>query len=586
MKTLFRKFTPLFIFLPSILLTMVSCSKKEKKDIVIVYTSDVHGYIANNGEDALRYSNVAAYVNDLKKEGKEVLLVDGGDHMQGSPYTVYDKGSSIIDIMNEVGYDLAVIGNHEFDFGMEALNANIAKANYPYISCNFKHKGNRVYDATKTFKIGNVTIGFVGVTTPQTIVSSTPVYFQNDTGTYIYSFDGSENCNDLYDTFQNSVDSIKNKVDYVIGLGHIGVDFAEQETKVSCVDLVKNTKGVDAFISAHSHLQNEMEAVKNKENKDIVLTEAGSNLDCFGVMEIKKDGTITTKLVKNYANSDEKVKAKEEAFIKEVDDSLSEKIAETDNTFYINNSENPSQRIIRSEETNLGDLISDSYYWYFNENSRLNCDISVTNGGGLRSTINPGDITKLTIKSVLPFDNIICLLKASGQEIKDALEMGCSEAGLLDPSTSSPYENGGFLHVAGMKFTVDASITSTIVRDQNGDFVSGPIGDYKVKDIEIYNKKTKSYEPIDLSKEYTVAGTNYLLHNGGNGLTMFKDNELVIDFVGQEYVVACEYISAFTKKGEYPNICTDNSPIFYENYLMDLENPKGSNRINIINKQY
>lgn len=578
------------LFVSAMMFSLISCSTSEKKDIVIVYTADTHGYIANTPaseeEKAIRFSNIAAYVKDLKAEGNEVLLVDCGDHLQGSPYASHDKGSSIIDLMNEVGYDLATIGNHEFDYGMEKLNENISKAKFSYISSNFRHNGERVLEASKIFKIGGVSVGFVGLTTPTTISSSTPRYFQDEKGKFVYSFDGSDKPEDLYQTVQNSVNDIKDKVDYVIGLGHVGVDMAEIAKKVTFEDVVKNTTGMNAFISAHSHLSVENNVVKNKENKDVIVSEPGSHLNCFGVMEIKKDGTITTQLKKFYDNQDKIVKDKEEKLIKNVDDSLNEIVAKTSNKFYVNDSEHPDWRVIRCQETNLGDLFSDSYYWYFNEKLDIDCDISVVNGGGLRGEINPGEMSRLSVKSVTPFENELCLIKATGQEIKDALEMGSCNVGLWDSEWNSPAEEGGFLHVGGMKYTIDCSIDSTIQKDNNGNFIGAPTGEYKVRDLQVFNRTKNCYEAIELTKTYTIAGSNYLLRNGGNGLSMFVNNDFVVDYVCQDYMASIDYVSAFAVDNDLPEVSSQNSPVGYLNYLLDYESAKGAGRINVLNVRY
>ena len=215
----------------------------------------------------------------------------------------------------------------------------------------------------------------------------------------------------------------------------------------------------------------------------------------------------------------------------------------------------------------------------FNEEKDINCDLAIANGGGVRASIKSGDITKLDVKNVQPFGNMICLIKATGQQIKDALEMGLTVIGEYDYQWDSPAENGGFLHVAGLKYSVDSTVPSRVKTDSDGMFEKVD-GKYRVHDIEVYNRVTGEYEKLDLNKEYTVGGINYILRNSGNGCSMFKNCDQVVDFVGQDCDIMSKYIESFAKEGEFPLIKTANSPLSaYKGYLIDYENPYGSGRI-------
>lgn len=581
----------LLIAITPLLFSIASCNQapdsKEKQDVTIIYTNDIHGYIDNatkdsGGEevDAVRFSKVAGYADAMKREGKNVLLVDAGDEVQGSIFGAIDKGKEMIQIMNEAGYDLATPGNHDFDFGMDGFQYFVNHADFPYISCNFLSlpEEKRVLEPYKIFDIGGNKIGFIGISTPETITSSTPKYFENEDGEFIYTFLGYDDPRKLYQSVQNTIDAIEGQTDYIIALAHLGVSVEAQNRGYSSIDVISNTKGLSALIDGHSHTVVEQRMIKTLDQKDCLLTQTGCYLDSFGEMTITKDGTFSTRLIKDTEEVNKEVEKKENALISRVKAEMSEVIATADNELYVNNPDVPNQRIIRARETNLGNLCSDSMYWYINDKKQLNCDLAFVNGGGIRKEINAGDVSYLDVQSVHPFGNQVCLIKTKGINVKNAIEMGVNVIGEWDTDWDCPAENGGFLHIAGMKYEIDASIPSSLKTDSNGMFesIDGP---YRVKNLQVYDKETNSYVPFDEDKEYAVGGINYLLKNAGNGLSMFNDSETILDYIDADYVVLAEYMKAFANA----HINNDNAPIkTHQNYAYDYENPLGSNRITIL----
>lgn len=561
--------------------------------IYVVYTNDVHTYINNVIKDSeseeevpgLRFSKISQMVKDMRAEGKEVILVDAGDQIQGTSYGSIDEGISVVKIMNETGYQLSAIGNHEFDYGMFQFYNVVDNADYEYISCNFHctdpDSTQQPFEASKIYEIGGKKVAFIGITTPEAITSSTPTYFQNEKGEYIYEIDGVADANDLYTSVQNAIDEVRDEVDYCIGLGHVGVGISEKKAGISSEDVIAHTKGLDAFIDGHSHSTIEGDKIKDAEGKDVILSQTGSYLNHVGLMEISAEG-ITTSFVDDYDSVDANIEKMENDLVAKVNEMFGVKVASLDTELYVNNPDNENQRLIRSTELNNGDFMADSTYWYFNEKKGMDCDIAFVNGGGIRTFIKKGDVLLQDIKNVMPFGNMICMINATGQQIVDALEMGVNVIGVWDDEWDSPAENGGFMHVAGLKYTIDSTIESSLNVDESGMFKSVD-GEYRVKDVEVYNKESKKYEPIDLDKEYTVSGTNYILRNNGNGLSMFENCDMVVDYVGQDWEIAVAYIKSFALDGEYPRINTKNSPLSaYENYLIDYENPYGAGRIQII----
>lgn len=566
----------------------IASSVEAPKEVTVVYTNDIHGYIANEasnssetGAGGLRISSIGGYVEHLKGQGKNVLLVDAGDEVQGSIYGALDHGVKMIEMMNEAGYDLATPGNHDFDFGMDGFNYFVEHAKFPYISCNFRRipENTNVLDSYKVFDFGGLKVGFVGVSTPDTIVSSTPKFFQNDKGEFIYSFLGYENPNELYDMVQKAIDEIKDDVDYVIGLGHVGVGADNQKMGASSEQIIQNTTGFSAFIDGHSHTTMECQTVKDKAGKDCLLSQTGCYLSAFGELTLSKTHGVSMRLIKDTPFAKEDVKALERELIDEVAAEMGKKIATTDNELYICEPNDPSMRIIRNKETNLGDLCSDAMYWFLNENKKLDCDISLINGGGIRKEIDAGETTYLEVKSVHPFGNQICLIKTKGINVKNAIEMGARNIGEWDEARKRYAESGGFMHMAGLTYDIDVSIPSSVRLDDKGMFISVD-GEYRAKNVKVYDKKTATYVPLDENKEYLVSGVNYTLKNGGDGFTMFNGSEGVVDFLAEDYVVLAEYMKAF----DNAHVNNANCPLKgYQNYLYDYENPYGAGRINILN---
>lgn len=570
----------------------------EDQGITIIYTNDIHSYIANTKmvdtsdpekkeeQPALRLSKLTRMVKDLRNEGKQVLLVDAGDVVQGTTYGAIDQGESMIGIMNAAGYQVSAIGNHEVDYGMNQMYKLTDMADYPYLACNFHsldpESTSEPFEAAKIFELGGKKVAFIGIMTPETITSSTPTYFQNEKGEFIYSIDGTADPKELYDRVQASIDEVRDEADYVIALGHLGVNMKAKKEHISSIDVIEHTTGLDAFIDGHSHTVMEGDWIPDQSGKAVLLTQTGSYLNFFGCMEIDPEGKITTRLIDDYAAADEEVAALEQELIDQVQDKLGRQIGTLDQELTVMNPDNPNQRLIRAQELNAGDFAADAFYWYFNEKKEMNCDIALMNGGGVRASVAAGNITLNDIKAMQPFGNMSCLIEASGQQIRDALEMGATVTGEWDNEWDAPAENGGFMQAAGMKYTIDAGVVSSVKLDEQGMFQSVD-GEYRVKDIEVYNKETKTYEPLDLSRSYSVAGVDYILQNGGNGLSMFMGCEPIIGYVAQDSDVVCEYVENFLKEGELAKVNTKNSPLSaYDGYQIDYENPLGAGRIQII----
>ena len=555
-----------------------NCFFGDKADVTILYTNDVHTYIDNKSPKPT-YAAIAALKKSIEDTGRDVLLVDAGDHIQGTAYGSMDDGATIIELMNEAGYDLATPGNHEFDYGMARAKAVIREADFPYVSCNWVdlRTGFNVLPSVKFFFVGGRKIAFVGVTTPETFTKSTPAYFMNDAQTkYIYDILGGEDGQKLYDAVQKAIDKAEFwGADTIIGLGHLGVD--PSSSPWTSEEVIAHTHGFTAFIDGHSHTVMANKQVTDASGKAVTLTQTGSYFKNIGKMTVGADGTITTELINTYEGLDAAVAATASNWISAVDDMLGEEIAVGDTKFYINDPATGKRRI-RSGETNLGDFVADGIYTYFNEIEELHCDVAIMNGGGIRTDVEAGPWSFKTCKTVSPFGNVACLMSVTGQQIQDALEFGARFAG------AEGKENGGFLQVAGARYTIHPMIPNTVqTNDKN--VWTGSAATPRVSNVEIYDKTTGTYKPLDPNATYALAGMNYTLRNLGDGFAMFDGATLIKDYVSEDYLVMSSYAAMFggVDANGLPHPASAHSPLAdYPGYLLNYEDPYGAGRIQMI----
>lgn len=498
------------------------------KDLVILFTSDAHCGI----DQGWGYAGVAA-IRDYYAQNNHVILVDNGDAIQGEPVGTMTKGSALIDLMNATGYEVAIPGNHEFDYGMDNFLALAEKAEFEYVSANFNKEGEAVFAPYVIKEYDGVKVAFVGICTPRTITSSTPTYFQDGNGDYIYGFCQDETGEKLYAAVQTAVDAARGEgATYVIALAHLGIE-AECSPWMSS-EVIQNTTGITALLDGHSHSTLSGEEVLNKNGEAVLQVACGTKLANVGKLTIAKDGTISSGL----HSWEDKVAAPAllgltgpvadavKAATAELDAALSEVVATSEVDLYIydpvaKTDEGKSIRIIRSAETNLGDLCADGY------RILSGADIAFVNGGGIRVQVPAGNITRNDILKVHPFGNAMCVIEVTGQQVLDALEFG---ARVL------PSENGGFLQVSGLTYEIHTYIESSATTDAEGMF-SGVTGEYRVKNVMVGG------EPLDLAKTYTLASHNYMLKSAGDGFAMFKGCKLLQDEVMLDNQVLITYIT-------------------------------------------
>ena len=531
------------LLLLAVLLTGMAFAEEAEglqKDLVILFTSDVHCGVDQN----FSYVGLWAAKHALEAAGNHVILVDDGDSVQGEPMGTMTQGEADITLMNQMGYEIAIPGNHEFDYGMERFFELVEMADFPYISCNFTKNDELVFDPYIIKEFDGVKVGFVGVTTPKTLTTSTPHYFQDENGNYIYGFLQDEDGQSVYDAVQKAVDDARAEgAQYVIVMGHLG-------NEAECIpwtyaDVIEHTSGISAFIDGHSH-DMEHADVKDKDGNVVPRQACGTKMNGIGYVRISaKDGSVEAGVnvwnnkttapdllgIENEMNAD--IAAQKGV----LDKKLAEVVAHTNVDLTINDPEAVDEngspiRMVRRTETNLGDLCADAYL------DQSGADIAFVNGGGIRATIDKGDITMNDILKVHPYGNALTVIEVTGQQVLDALEWG---------ARSVPSECGGFLQVAGLTYEIHSYIESTCTGDEHGMFI-GVEGEYRVKNVMVGG------EPLDLEKTYTLASHDYMLLSNGDGFTQFDgckmlqqsvklDNQVLIDFitgtlggvVGEEY---------------------------------------------------
>lgn len=488
-------------------------------NIYILYTSDIHCGVGDN----LGLPKLKAMLTDLKQEHPYVSLVDLGDNIQGGAIGALSKGEYVISLLNEVGYDFATIGNHEFDYGMPRLKELMNMANYGYIASNVRYSGTKenIFADIPTYRIkefGNTKVGFIGVLTPEAIISSTPTFFQED-GEYVYDFYGANNGEELYQRVQEIVDEVRaQEVDYVVVMAHLGS--VAENAPYDSISLISHTTGIDVVLDGHSHSTIVGDPYPNKNGDDVILTSVGTKLENVGELIITPEGEIQTALLSEYDKEDETMKQK----IAEINEQLNTLLEtkEGELTFDLTITDENGKRISRTRETNLGDIVADSIRDY------LKCDVAIINGGGLRKAISAGKVTYGNLFDVLPFGNTIGATECTGQQILDLLEFSSKDTQGITVFEDNPVgEFGGFLQVSGLKYTINTSIPTPVkLDDQN--FFMGIEGERRVSDVQI-EQPDGSYVPIDPEGTYTVGSSTYILFDGGDGNTVLSKNEPTID---------------------------------------------------------
>ena len=486
---------------------------------VILHTNDVHGSIE-------LYAKVAAMKDDYKAKGAQVILADAGDYSQGTVYVSLEKGKNAVTMMNLAGYDVATIGNHEFDYGYAQLKSNLYSAAFNVVCANVLKDGSPVFDAYTMINKGGVQIAFVGVETPEAQTKANPALIQGLT-----FLAGDE----MYAAVQTQVDAARTAgADIVIVLAHLGVDSSSEPN--TSYDLYKKVNGIDFIIDGHSHTV----MTKGPEGEPIQST--GTALNNIGVITIDN---ATKKIESNqlipiwhteevdgenvavydYTKSDETVANAAKAIIDPIDADYDQKFAES--AVDLNGAKAPGNR---TEETNLGDLITDAMMWAIKTKAPgvdMTNAVAITNGGGIRAPIAKGNITKEAVNTVLPFGNTLAVVYVKGSELLEALEVS---------TYCTPKSLGGFPQFAGM----EVELNTACEYDANDTTYPGSTY-FGPKSINRITIKTVNGKAFDKDATYAVITNNFLAAGGDTyyafaaAQTQF-DTGLPLDEILMEYI--------------------------------------------------
>ena len=508
-------------------------------EIVILHTNDVHGAISS-------YAKVAALKAEYEAKGAEVLLMDAGDYIQGEPYVSVSQGETAIRLMNYVGYDVATIGNHEFDYGYENLAKLAAAAEFPIIAANVMYNGKTAFEANKVFELeSGVKVGVFGLSTPETATKAHPGKIK---GVTFLSGD------DMNKAAQAQVDELTAAgCDYIICLGHLGIDDSSKGYR--SVDLLEAVTGIDVFIDGHSHSSlDDVKALVGEDCKvgDTLLTSTGTKLATVGAVVISEDGiSIESVDLEKYEGSDDVVEEAAQLVIDEVDAAYGEVFAKSE--VELCGEKAPGNR---TEETNNGDLIADAILWQAKKDGSLPVAdenvIAITNGGGIRAAIAAGDITKKDVNTVLPFGNTVAYVTVKGSVLLEALEAS---------TYCTPEAVGAFPQVAGIEFTVDTNKAYDQGEQYPGSTYYAPAS---INRVTIESINGKAFDPeatyVVVMNDFLAAGgdTYYAFSVSTSVDTGIPMDEAVMSYITEELkgVVTAE------KYGEPQGRITVLEPVF------------------------
>ena len=470
-------------------------------DIVVLYDNDVH--CAVHG-----YPVVAGLRDSLVRMGCHVAVVSAGDFSFGGPFGVASKGEFIVRMMNAVGYDAACLGNHEFDYGMEQLRHLESMLTAPLLCCNLREvESGKLKEGKSQLstpfapfvirRYGDVSVAFVGITTPNTMYTSAPKSFQDREGNYIYHFSLAT----LSQVLQRAVDAAKAAgADIVVLLSHLG----DSEGEPNSVQIAAQVTGVDVILDGHDHHIIPCRNIRDKEGKAVLLTSTGKHFQYVGMLTVETENgkptaeksRLSTRLLRidslrhsgcvNAAVADTLLR------VKELYDLYANRVVAYSDVDLI--AEEDDIRVCRLRETNLGNLVADACRF------RLQTDISIVNGGSLRENLPAGPVTYNRLLSSCPYTNNVVVIRTTGQDILDALEIALR---------GYPKADGCFPQVSGLTFAFDPTIPTGVVLDSRGVFQRVE-GARRVSDVRVGPK------PLDPEETYTVAGPEYILINGGD----------------------------------------------------------------------
>jgi len=487
------------------------------KPVVIVFENDVH--CAVHG-----YAKLAGLRKMQKESTPYVTTVSCGDFLQGNIIASVSDGRNVVDIMNKVEYDVVILGNHEFDYGiprmynlMDTLQASVVCANFRDLRTS-----KRPFPAYHIIRYGDVDIAYLGFTTSITSTSVSPITFQDVDGSVIYDFMQQS----FFQNAQKQIDAARSEgADYVVALAHLGD--RDKEGHASSIDLINRTVGIDAVLDGHDHHLLTDTFVYNREGMPVLLASAGSKFSHIGLLTLDAKGLFHSQLVP-VESADIPVDIEVQTYVETI---MEKALADGRRVVGFNNHhlsiyDVSGKRAVRNREVPIGNFCADAFRLV------LDTDVALLNSGGICSDIPRGKITYNHLYSVFPFNNTACVAMLTGRQLLDVLEVAVA---------SLPHEDGTFMQVSGLKFKVNSLLPSSVLFDEDGLFLRVADGNRRVSDLQILDKKTSKYCPVELDKAYSVASFSYLLKElGCSGI--FRYAELKADDLGKDVSILASYI--------------------------------------------
>lgn len=459
-------------------------------NIVVMYENDVHC-------DVDGYAKFAALRSEFQAKTPYVTTVSAGDFVQGGDVGSMTSGDGIIDIMNKVGYDYVTIGNHEFDYGIERMTYLTDKLKATVVDANFCRIPSKelIFQPYGIKEYGDVKVAYIGLSTPSTLASTSPLKFMDENGNRVYDFMGDE----LDEQTNRMAEQARSEgADYVVVLAHLG-DKKIRDYENS-FELIEHTRGIDVVLDGHAHSIINDTLIANADGKMVHLSSTGTKFQNLGVLTIDTLGNISTKLydAAKYDKEDAEVKQ----FVEEVkaDATAAGNVVIGHTDFKLSIYDADGKRIVRQQECGIGNFIADSYREMFGT------DVAVVNSGGVRADIEAGDITYNNIFNVTPFGNKLLSGALTGQQLLDALEV-CYQF--------VPNESGSFMQISGMRFSIDTSVNPAFVMENDLWTAVSEGSPRRISNLEILNRSTGNYEPVDPSRTYTISGNDYVLRDLG-----------------------------------------------------------------------
>lgn len=526
----------LHLLLVCLLFVVVGCKRQDP--IVILYDNDVHCAVEG-------YAKMAGVKNELKKQTSYVSVVSCGDFAQGDVIGTLSEGGSIVKIMNQVGYDVVVFGNHEFDFGFPVMEQLASQLKATVVSCNLI---NRKTDKTlfKPYIIkeyGPTKVAYIGVMTPETLTSSPIIFkdikltqFDAENNVVVVDFEGDFCADSLYSQVQKYVDAARAAgAHIVVVLAHLGDELLDKSMPTS-VSLIAQTHGIDVVLDGHAHHTIVDTLIANNQNQMVHLSSTGSNFRNIGQLTIAPDNTISIQLlpVDTLTAVDDSVKALVDTLKNHTLVVGQERVGRTPFPLIANDAH--GNRIVRKKETNLANFCTDAF------RIMLDTDIALINAGGIRDNIAAGDITYNDLLRVFPFNNTVCIATLTGCQLIDVLEFS---------TRFFPKESGGLMHVSGLRYMLFENCDPhTFYYDERGLFMGKvspksnipPPPSCRIEYVQIWDKKQQKYIPIEPEKEYTLAAFDYHLKElGDQGILRYA--RLKEDYKGQDVDILARYIA-------------------------------------------